>query len=204
MRAKSAEAVVRMMVAKDPRQSVDTMLEFLIGVNDAGSGAVFAIQDGPRLVIGHGLTQSALEWTASRWSQEEPSLAQGRVSRTDACFLLPVLKRDHLVALVFLATSQVDLDSLAEVSGMLADAVGKVASRPEPLSSVEAYLEQNTTEEIERRRLLLLLDRFEWNLARVARELRISRTTLYKRLTDFGIDRQRVPKGPRGAETSEA
>jgi len=201
VRAKSAEAVVRIMVAKDPRQSADTILEFLMGVNGAGAAAVFSVESEPRLFVGRGIAQSALDRTADCWRREGESLLQGRLSRTDAFLLLPVLRRDRLAALVYLEAPQADLDSLAEVSGMLADAVTRGCAQPEAASPVEAYLEETPTEEIERRRLILLLDRFEWNVARVARELRLTRTTVYKRLAAFAITRKRVPKDPRTLRT---
>jgi hypothetical protein len=198
VKAKSAEAVVRIMVAKDPRQSADTILEFLMGVNGAAAAAVFSVEDEPRLFVGRGIAQSALDRTAECWKREGGSLAQGRLSRTDACLLLPVLRRERLVALVYLEAAHADLDSLAEVSGLLGDAIVRGSAQPEAASPVEAYLEETPTEEIERRRLILLLDRFEWNVARVARELRLTRTTVYKRLAAFAIPRKRVPKDPRG------
>lgn len=197
MRAKSAETVVRIMVAKDPRQSVDTILEFLMGVNAAPAAAVFAVDDGPQLFVGRGIAQAALDWTSECWKKDAKALARGRLSRSDSRLLLPVLRRDRLAALVYLEASQADLGSLAEVATLLADAVVKGSAQPEPSSAIEAFLEQTPTEEIERRRLVILLDRFEWNVARVARELGVTRTTIYKRMAAHGIPRKRVPKDTR-------
>lgn len=194
MKSKSVEAVVRIMVARDPRQSADTILEFLMGVNGAAAAAVFAVDNGPRLFVGHGITQRALDWTAECWRTDARNLADGRLSRSDRCLLLPVLRRERLAALVYLEATQADLDSLAEVSGLLAEAVTKGTAQPDRSSTVAAYLQETAAEEIESRRLVLLLDRFEWNIARVARELRKSRDTIYKRLRTFGIVRKRVPK----------
>lgn len=205
MKSKSVEAVVRIMVARDPRQSADTILEFLMGVNGAAAAAVFAVENEPRLFVGHGITQRALDWTTECWRRDGQSLAQGRLSRSDRCLLLPVLRRERLVALVYLETPQADLDSLAEVSGLLAEAIVSGSAQPDRASDVSTYLQETTAEEIESRKLILLLDRFEWNIARVARELRKSRDTIYKRLRTFGIARKRVPKTagtPRGAPTT--
>jgi transcriptional regulator of acetoin/glycerol metabolism len=42
--------------------------------------------------------------------------------------------------------------------------------------------------------LLSLLERNEWNLAKVARLMGVTRRTVYLRLRSFGIERRHVPK----------
>ena len=53
--------------------------------------------------------------------------------------------------------------------------------------------EANPTEET-RLQLLSLLERHEWNIAEVARLLKVTRRTVYMRLRSFGIERKHVPK----------
>jgi Bacterial regulatory protein, Fis family len=194
MRTRSAEAVVHLMVARDPHQSADIILGFLMGVNGARAGAIFSADGG--LLVGHSISQAALDWTLRTRQQDEAALRQGRLSRSDECFLVPVTRGDRLVALVYLGTTQLDLESIAEISGPIADAVTRSAHQASS-SPVESYLEQTPAREIERRKLLLLLDRHEWNVARVAREMEVTRTTVYKRLEAFGIVRKRVAKDGR-------
>jgi hypothetical protein len=194
LKPQSAEMVVRLMVAKDPRRSADSILEFLMSVSAAQAGAIFTVDSAPTLFVGRGIAQEALDWTAVCWGQEGKRLKEGRLSRSDGRLLLPVLRRDRLMALVYLEADQVDLQSLSAVSGLLGDAVVRGLRQNISPSAVETYLEQTPTEEIERRRLVILLDRHEWNVARVARELHLTRTTIYKRLTTFGIARKHVPK----------
>lgn len=197
MRTRSAEAVVHLMVKRDPHQSADIILGFLMGVNGAHAGAIFAVDGGTTLLVGHAITQAAIEWAAQTRRRDDTALRQGRLSRCDACFLVPVLRADRLIALVYLGTTCLDLESIAEVSSVIADAVIHIVAHQAPASSVESYLEQTPPKEIERRKLLLLLDRHEWNVARVARELQVTRTTVYKRLDAFGIARKRVSKDGR-------
>jgi DNA-binding NtrC family response regulator len=53
---------------------------------------------------------------------------------------------------------------------------------------------------MEREKLLLLLNRNEWNIARVARLMGVTRRTVYLRLQRYNIPRERVPKSrPRSA-----
>src|SRR5258708_2151927 len=195
LKPQSAEMVVRLMVAKDPRRSADSILEFLMGVSAARAGAVFAVDSAPTLFVGRGIAQEALDWTEVCWGQEGKRLKEGRLSRSDGRLLLPVLRRDRLMALVYLEADQVDLQSLSAVSCLLGDAVVRGMRQNISSSAVQTYLEQTPKEASRRRRLVILLDRHEWNVARVARELHLTRTTIYKRLVTFGIPRKHVPKG---------
>jgi len=184
------------MLARDPQQCADIVLSFLMRIHGARAGAIFAV-DGTacvhtRLFVGNGIDQRALEWTAASWSGEQRSLEQGRMSRHDERFLVPIVRGRQLAALLYLTTTQVDLGSVDEVSGLISDAVLRGGHQPRTTSPVEVYLERTPAKEIERRRMLILLERHEWNLARVARELRVTRTTVYKRLQAFGITRKRV------------
>jgi hypothetical protein len=189
------------MVTKDPRQSLDTILEYLIGVNDARAGAVFGVEGGPTLTLGRGIAQDALDWALACWSGDEASLRDGRLSKSDSRFLLPVLRRERLVALVYLEADHVDLETVADVSSLIGDVTQQSGRQPDSLSPVESYLEHTPASEIERRKLLILLDRHEWNVARVARELKVTRTTVYKRLEAFAIPRKKVPKAGRRLRT---
>jgi transcriptional regulator of acetoin/glycerol metabolism len=58
----------------------------------------------------------------------------------------------------------------------------------------ETYLERTPVEDMEREKLLLLLNRNEWNIARVARLMGVTRRTIYLRLQRYNIPRERVPK----------
>jgi len=185
------------MVARDPRQSAEVILSFLIGVNGARGGAVFSVDGGHRLFVGNGIDQSVLEWASDCWTRNEKTLRQGRLARSDDRFLLPILRGERLAALVYLAATHVDLASVSEVSGLIFDAVVRSARHPPAASPVQTFLQQTSSKEIERRKLVILLDQYEWNLARVARELQVTRTTVYKRLEAFGITRKRVAKDGR-------
>lgn len=186
------------MVAKDPQQTADTILAFLMGVNGARSGAIYSVGQELRLFVGHRIGQDALEYAKARWLTDHVSLRQGRLSRSDDRFLVPILKGDRLVAIVFLTAGQLDLGSIGEVAALIGEAT--LRSGPATPSPVEEYLEKTPAEEIERRKLMILLERHEWNVARVARELQVTRTTIYKRLESFGISRKRVLKDRRVGE----
>ncbi len=155
MKSQSAETVVRLMVAKDPRRSADTILEFLMGVSAARAGAVFSADHAPTLFVGRGIAQEALDWTAACWVQDRKRLEEGRLSRSDSRLLLPVVRGDRLAALVYLEADQVDLESLSDVSGLLGDAVFRSSRQTVSTSAVATYLEQTPAEEIEKRKLVI-------------------------------------------------
>jgi len=126
-------------------------------------------------------------------------LEGGRLARAENALLIPILQHERIAALLYLEVPQADLQSVAAVSGLVADAVVAGMGQPPRLSALENYLEQTPEDEIERRKLLLLLDRHEWNVSRVARALGKTRVTVYHRLAALGIERKRVLKFVRAA-----
>jgi hypothetical protein len=194
VKEQSKEFLVRVLVARDPRQSTDMILQVLMGANAASAAAVFSIDGEPRLFVGRGIAQGALEWTLDRWSREHSSLLSGCPCRGESCLLFPLTRHEGLVGLLYLEAPHADLDSIAEVSGLLTEAMIAGPSHAKRQSMLESYLEQTPEDEIERRKLILLLDRHEWNVSRVARELGKTRSTVYHRLEALSIERKRVRK----------
>jgi len=120
--------------------------------------------------------------------------------------LIPVFDEDLLVALLYVDSMDPhfcaahDLERLSKFSRIVAKAVtdttpttrdGGGRSHSE---AWETYLERTPVEDMEREKLLLLLNRNEWNIARVARLMGVTRRTIYLRLQRYNIPRERVPK----------
>jgi Bacterial regulatory protein, Fis family len=118
--------------------------------------------------------------------------------------LVPVFTGDMLAGLLYLDSldphfcSAVDLERIKKFTRILAKALGDAAPMEERARSRaegwEAYLERTPVEDLEREKLLLLLNRNEWNIARVARLMGVTRRTIYLRLQRYNIPRERVPK----------
>lgn len=51
-----------------------------------------------------------------------------------------------------------------------------------------------TPSEANKAKLIRVLEANDWNIAKVARELGVTRRTLYMRLAAFGIERKKVPR----------
>jgi len=73
-----------------------------------------------------------------------------------------------------------------------------VAMAPRPLGGDLDQFVGIRSDEVERHRLIELLKRNEWNLARVARVLGVTRRTVYMRLKRYDIARMKVPKTVKG------
>jgi transcriptional regulator of acetoin/glycerol metabolism len=71
-----------------------------------------------------------------------------------------------------------------------------VTRAPDPSPVLATYLGTLTPTDKARERevLLLALNRHEWNISRVARDLGLSRRTIYLRLQKHRIERRRVSK----------
>jgi regulatory Fis family protein len=202
MKAPSAEAIARLMAAADARQTAQALLDFLIHANGAWSGAIFAVEGELRLLAGQSIDQRSLDWVSQSWARSQATLREGRGCRSDDRFLLPVVHEGILTALVYVAAGQIDLPSLADVAPLIVEAATGTAATPSSVGSVHGGVEGPTMEDIERRKWTLLLDRHEWNVSRVARELQTTRKTVYRRLEVLGIPRKRVAKGPAEAGRS--
>jgi hypothetical protein len=189
MRARLAEGIVRGLVARAPRQVADFLLDFVMNLSSAQSGAVFLAGRELSLFSSSGITQTGLDWVGDCWEQSRQDLRSGSVLSREDDWLVPARHGDDLVALVYLRAAKPDYDGVVEVTPLLAEAAAQGQAAPES-SPVDTYLESALQEDIERRRLVLLLRRHEWNISRVARELGVTRQTVYNRLQALGIDRE--------------
>jgi len=115
---------------------------------------------------------------------------------------VPIRGNDAVVGILYVDSTEPhfldagDCQRLVKFNGITARAltapVTSVAERPR---GWERYLERTSVDDMERERLLLLLERNEWNIARVARLMQVTRRTVYLRLARYGVPRERVRKG---------
>jgi transcriptional regulator with GAF, ATPase, and Fis domain len=207
--------------ADDPRRLAERTLEVVMSLSNGRSGAVFTQQDGKvTLFASRGIDQHVLDAIQTVWSRFHESLNAGETfyssdvptdrrmkgaERGGAASLavVPVFDGDELVALLYVdsldphfCTAQ-DIERMSKFSRILAKAVTDTSSpepRPSRSEAWETYLERTPVEDMEREKLLLLLNRNEWNIARVSRLMGVTRRTIYLRLQRYNIPRERVPK----------
>jgi transcriptional regulator with GAF, ATPase, and Fis domain len=211
--------------ADDPRRLAERTLEVVMSLNNGRSGAVFSCEDDRvTLFASRGIDQGVLDAVQSVWNRFKDSLQKSETfyvpdRSTDrrlpaepadrpsaASFaMVPVFDNETLVALLYVDSfdphfcASHDLERLAKFSRIVAKAVTDNATPRErgrtTAEAWETYLERTPVEDMEREKLLLLLNRNEWNIARVARLMGVTRRTIYLRLQRYNIPRERVPKG---------
>jgi transcriptional regulator with GAF, ATPase, and Fis domain len=209
--------------ADDPRRLAERTLEVVMSLNNGRSGAVFSL-DGDRLTLfaSRGIDQTVLDAVHTVWSQHRGVLQRGEtfyvpdrvaerrlppesgeLSPAASFAVVPVFEGEKLLALLYVDSRDPhfceghDLERLAKFSRILAKAVADLASTEAARGIADAwttYLERTPVEDMEREKLLLLLNRNEWNIARVARLMGVTRRTIYLRLQRYNIPRERVPK----------
>jgi hypothetical protein len=209
--------------ASDPRRLAERTLEVVMSLLNGRAGAVFTCAgDDVTLFASRGIDQSVLDIVPVAWAAQKEGfragetfyvpdrVAERRLPATlaerpgPASFaIVPVLEEEALLALLYVDSQEPhfcdahDLERLSKFSRIVAKSVNDTAA-PRPAGgssdSWEAYLERTPVEDMEREKLLLLLNRNEWNIARVARMMGVTRRTVYLRLQRYNIPRERVPK----------
>jgi transcriptional regulator with GAF, ATPase, and Fis domain len=209
--------------ADDPRRLAERTLEVVMSLLNGRASAVFTCaDDNVTLFASRGIDQAVLDIVPAAWAAQKDGLHRGETFYVPdraterrlppsaaerpgpASFaIVPVLEEEALLALLYVDSQEPhfcdahDLDRLSKFSKIVAKSVNDTAS-PRPgggsPDSWEAYLERTPVEDMEREKLLLLLNRNEWNIARVARMMGVTRRTVYLRLQRYNIPRERVPK----------
>jgi transcriptional regulator with GAF, ATPase, and Fis domain len=203
----------------DPRRLAERTLEVVMTLLNGRSGAVFTCEGSPTLFASRGIDQAVLDVVPLVWTAQQEALRKGETFYVADCAterrvavpverpgpasfaVVPVLQDNHLLALLYVDSQEPqfcdnhDLERLGKFSRIIAKAVTETVSpqRGSP-DAWETYLERTPVEDMEREKLLLLLNRNEWNIARVARMMGVTRRTVYLRLQRYNIPRERVPK----------
>jgi transcriptional regulator with GAF, ATPase, and Fis domain len=210
--------------ADDPRHLAERTLEVVMSLTNGRSGAVFTREpDKLTLFASRGIDQHVLDAIHTVWNRFRQGLERGetfyvserssdpRLPRAEdrqgpASFaVVPVFDGEEMVALLYVDSldphfcTDHDLERMAKFSRIVAKAVADTSGErggavTERADGWEAYLERTPVEDLEREKLLLLLNRNEWNIARVSRLMGVTRRTIYLRLQRYKIPRERVRK----------
>jgi len=181
-------------------------------------------EDRMTLFASRGIDQHVLDAIETIWSHHRDVLLKGETfyvperandRRLDKKFaaerggptsiaVVPVFDGESLVALLYVDSLDPhfctlhDLERLRKFTRIVAKAVGDTGGveevAKEKAEAWETYLERTPVEDLEREKLLLLLNRNEWNIARVARLMGVTRRTIYLRLQRYNIPRERIRK----------
>jgi transcriptional regulator with GAF, ATPase, and Fis domain len=212
------DCIADLLASDEPRALAERMIDAVLAYANGRRAALFQRDQGTlRLFASRGLDQPVLDVARATWSSSSDSLSEGQASVVQApgeapearealvgagsFAVVPVLDGNRVIGLLYVDSvesrfttteEQHALSQFARIASM-ALSTPERAGRPATLD-VEGYLERTPPEDIAREQLLVLLDRHEWNISRVARVIGVTRQTIYTRLQRYGIERQRIPK----------
>lgn len=187
IRDEATEAII----AIDPRRSCESVLRLLMLYTAAGGAGLFQrIGDRLSLFASSGLDQLDLDRAYAAWEDGRESIVAGHPYTDEGYAVLPLGDAEAVLYLGAPGGLRADLT----VVGYLAPLLLSALRDPGEHRSVVVDVEATPTEDFDRERLVVLLERNEWNIARVARILEVERSTVYRRMERWGIPRQRVPK----------
>ena len=173
---------IRALISPDRRGSAARLLRFVAGYTRANAAGLLEIRGStPALLVGVDVTQETLDAVAHVWERNRAALAAGDPVRRKAQVVVAIRRRGKVLGL--LALDSPKATAIAELLRSVGSLLAQV------LEAIQAETENPAAE------LRRLLEESEWNLARVARLLGVSRVTVYARLLRYRIQRQRIPKG---------
>jgi predicted DNA-binding protein (UPF0251 family) len=187
------------LVSIEPASQATRLLGRLMEHTRASAGAVLVPSDQDlRVFVSRQASLERLSQGRSTVAAHRFLLQRGEHIASDGITLLPLMAESGLVGVVFLEGGNFPVEGIDLLLTAIVAAV-VVAMAPRPLTSDLDQYVGIRSDEVERHRLVELLKRNEWNLARVARVLGVTRRTVYMRLKRYDIARQKVPKTVKGA-----
>lgn len=199
-----ADEIVRLLVSHDPRRTADGTLGLLMRHLDADGAACFRIV-GARLVLfaARSVDQTALDRVTATWDDARVAVLEGQVYDAEAGFaIVPIGDPGSVFGLLYVGADRgfvFDHETIQHLGPLLRAALEAGQNGHAP--RLDAYIERTSPAQFEREQLHLLLDRHEWNIARVARAKGVTRLTIYEQMRRWGIERRKVAKSPRGRRT---
>ncbi len=187
----SLGSMLESLVADDPRRSADRLLSKMCDVAGAEGGAVLVPQgENASVFLSYRLSLAGLGSLPIRFQDHRGRLAKGEVVSASGFALAPVnADGGSQLGWVYLENPRTaESKELRPFLLALAKAVGarSVGAHPPGPHGKSAHAN--------RANILRILEDNDWNIARVSRELRVTRRTLYMRLAAFGIARKKVPR----------
>lgn len=174
---------IHVLVAAEPRGATRRLLSLIAGFTGAEAIAAFEVRNGRLVLFGsHDLAQTTIDVAERTFAKERALLEAGRVVHSDRHAIVPLIEDKLWVGVLCLQGANVGAaeDAAESLGRVLAATItaARTADQQDPAA-----------------RLRDLLEEHEWNVARVARILGVTRVTIYERMRRFGIPRKKVPRG---------
>jgi hypothetical protein len=160
-------------------------------VTGSEGGALLVPQgDNASVFLSYRLSLAGLGSLPIRFHDHRARLAKGEVVSTSGFALAQVgAEGDSKTGWVYLENPRsADPKELRPFLLGMAKAVTALGDGPAPRAANVNRADAN------RANILRILEESDWNIARVSRELGVTRRTLYMRLAAFGIARKKVPR----------
>jgi hypothetical protein len=183
--------MIESLVADDPRRAADRLLEKMCQIAGAEGGAVLIPKgDNANVFLSCRLPLTGLASLPIRFQDHRDRLAKGEVVSSPGFALAPIGEEGSgQIGWVYLESPRsADANELRPFLMGLAKAVGAL---DQPTG---ARIPSVNRADANRVNILRILEENDWNIARVSRELGVTRRTLYMRLSAFGIARKKVPR----------
>jgi Bacterial regulatory protein, Fis family len=187
----SLGTMIESLVADDPRRSADRLLSKVCEITGSDGGALLVPQgENASVFLSYRLSLSGLGSLPIRFQDHRARLAKGELVAASGFALAPVSgDGEAQLGWVYLENPRSsDGKELRPFLLGMAKSVGALGAeagvRPLNLNRADAN----------RANILRILEENDWNIARVSRELGVTRRTLYMRLAAFGIARKKVPR----------
>jgi hypothetical protein len=199
------EGFADLVVPNDPDAFRDRLLAGVVARFAARHVALFSLEEGRlRLVASSAIDQASLDRAALVWEGRRDALESRKpvierpAGGAPAVVAVPIASPEGLlyVEAEALPANEPDAAELLRLADLAA--IGLRENWGGPLRSrASGYLRQASEDDLLRDKLLLSLQEHEWNIARVARLLGVTRRTIYLRLERWGIQRRKVVKTAR-------
>ena len=183
--------MIESLVADDPRRSADRLLSKMCEVAGAEGGAVLVPQgENANVFLSYRLSLSGLGSLPIRFQDNRARLAKGDVLSAPGFALAPLTgETDTQLGWVYLENPRTS--DVKEMRPFLLAMAKAVATLGE---SAGGRMSNVNRADANRANILRILEESDWNIARVSRDLGVTRRTLYMRLAAFGIARKKVPR----------
>lgn len=188
----------------DDYRIAEDALDLFMALSLADRGALFGRTSAGSLSLeaSRSLDQGALDLSRQEWARASEGLLAGapsyRQSQERAFLLVPCVDGGLVVGLLYIELGagcrRVPAGHLATFAGILGRALQLRAGVVSTMAQDDGG---GAPPDAERENLVLLLERNEWNVARVARLLGVTRMTIYNRLRRLKVPRERVRKSQR-------
>lgn len=183
MRDSLLDDAIQVLVAAEPRGATRRLLTLVARFTGAQAIAAFEVRSGRLVLFGsHDLAQDTIDSAEKAFSTLRPRLEAGQVVHTDGHAVVPLVDDQQWVGLLCLRGAR---DGAAEEA---VQSLGRVLAATITAARAADHADPAA-------RLRDLLEEHEWNVARVARILGVTRVTVYERMRRFGIPRKKVPRG---------